>query len=209
MPKSLMIVCDETVDKYARYLQQLVSASDDEEGKQVGTKDGSVVAAINSEKEYEASKAKYASSNYILFMGDSKTAKDSRANMVEKFNKCGMHYGWLGRQAYMYADPSECKKENMEEFESISSEYGKVFESASNDNAAEKFVLEKAYDESEGPAKIAAGLARLALGRVALIAELTQDLVNEVTGNKDARDRLYTMATLILYMDGLSEFMDA
>ena len=53
-PKTeLMIVCDDRSMKYAKYLVQLVGKKDDGEDTTVGTKDGSVSAAIYTEKQYK------------------------------------------------------------------------------------------------------------------------------------------------------------
>ena len=46
MKKKLIIVSNESDRKYATYLQQLISAFDDSDDKQVGTKDGSVDAVV-------------------------------------------------------------------------------------------------------------------------------------------------------------------
>ena len=53
MSKQLIIVCGDSEKKHAMYLQQLVSARDDKEGEQIGTKDGDVNAVIWSEKKYQ------------------------------------------------------------------------------------------------------------------------------------------------------------
>ena len=53
-PKTeLMIVCDDKSMKHAKYLVQLVGKKDDGEDTTVGTKDGSVSAAIYIEKQYK------------------------------------------------------------------------------------------------------------------------------------------------------------
>ena len=49
----LMIVCDEKLMEYANYLMALIGQNDDVEGKTVGTKDGTVSAAIYTPKSYK------------------------------------------------------------------------------------------------------------------------------------------------------------
>ena len=73
-PKTeLMIVCDDKSMKYAKYLVQLVGKKDDGEDTTVGTKDGSVSAAIYTEKQYKDTLAKITSNTHILFIGKNKT----------------------------------------------------------------------------------------------------------------------------------------
>ena len=208
MPRNIIIVCNDTEKQYATYLQQLVSANDDKEGEQVGTKDGNVTAAIYSEKQYQDNLTKLSSTNYILFMGNGKLAQDARANMEEAYCEFGMHYGWLGRQAYMYAEPGEFKKEDADSFYETCAKYEKSFDRVI-DGAADgsKTAIQKAYDDAEGIAKFAAGFAKLALGRVSIVAELAKDLSFDIFSKKDLRDQQYTMLTLLLYLNGLSEFL--
>ena len=209
MQQKLIIVCNDTEKKYATYLQQLISAQDDEDGAQVGTKDGAVTAAIFSEKQYADNLAQLNSTNFILFIGNSNAAKIARANMEERYSECGMHYGWLGRQAYMYADASELSRNDTEKFQEICEQYGKAFTmdlAESNDN---RLAVQKAYEEGEGIVKFAAGVAKLALGTIGVAAEIAKDLTFEVFQKKDVHDQQYTLLTLILYMDGLSDFLGA
>ena len=208
MPKKIIIVCDEAEKQYATYLLQLISANDDKEGEQVGTKDGTVTAAIYSEKQYESNLAQLASSNYILFMGNGKVAQNARVNMGERYSKFGMHYGWLGRQAFMYAEPGEFKKDEADDFYEFCEKYEKSFEHIVSQGVGnEKLAIQKIYEEAEGVAKFAAGFVKLALGRIGIIAEIAKDLSFEIFSKKDVRDQQYTMLTLILYMNGLSEFL--
>lgn len=209
MSYKLTIVCDEKEKKYATYLQQLLSALDDETDKQVGTKDGMVTAAILNEQQYEDNLSQLSSSNYILFMGNSDAAKAARANMDEKYCECGMHYGWLGRQAYMYAEPGEFSRDDIEKLRAICEQYGKNLKESIGKFSDGRLAIQKAFEEGQGVVKFVATFAKLALGGIGVAAEITKDLTFEVFQKKDLRDQQYTLLTLILYMDGLSEFLDA
>lgn len=101
MRKSLIIVCGDSDRKYATYIQQLISAFDDEGDEIVGTRDGSVDAVVWDEKHYLDNMKKLNSSNHILFIGDTNVAKEARCNMDVRFDELGMSYGWLGTQAFM------------------------------------------------------------------------------------------------------------
>lgn len=91
MKKKLIIVSNDGERKYATYLQQLVSALDDEDGKQVGVKDGSVDATIWDEKRFNDNEYAISSSNKILFVGWNDTANMNTTNMSDSFSACGMH----------------------------------------------------------------------------------------------------------------------
>lgn len=207
MQKKLIIVCEESERKYASYLQQLVSAADDEDGKQVGTKDGEVSAAIFSEKQYEDNLHQLTSTNHVLFIGNGKIARAARANMDERFAECGMHFGWLGHQAYMYADAGEFKRSDSPKFQTICEKYGKSFDSLLQQPESEEAAIEAVHNEAGGIEKAARGIARFAISRVNAAAKLAKDLSWETIQKKDVRDQQYSMLTLILYMDGLSEFL--
>ena len=209
MSQKLIIVCNDAEKKYAIYLQQLVSAEDDEEGKQVGTRDGAVTAAIYSEKQYEANLSQLSSSNYILFVGNTDVAKAARANMKERYCECGMHYGWLGRQAFMYADSNEFERSDTERFKAVCEQYGKSFADERRKPADDRLLIQQAFEEGEGIVKFAAGFAKLALGGFGVAAEIAKRLVFEILRSEDVHDQQYTLLTFILYMDGLSEFLGA
>ncbi len=53
MITKLIIVYNKDTQKYANYMLQLISLKDDEDGNVIGSQDGSVEAAVWSEKEYE------------------------------------------------------------------------------------------------------------------------------------------------------------
>ena len=222
MKKQLIIVCEENDMKYATYLQQLVSAIDDEEGRIVGVKDGTVSAVIWDEKHYLANIAQLTSSNHVLFIGNFETAKSARANMKERFNKLGMHYGWLGTQACMNVTEGMLNKDNYEEFRQLCDEYGKKFKSKLELHYS---PLEKSdADDDEHPSaeveiepakqigiieRIADGLAEVGKQGLIVVKQMQAviDKGHDAFQAKEARDQQYTLLTLILYTDGLSEFL--
>ena len=70
--KKLIIVCEEKCRIYGDYLAQLVSLDDDAGEAIIGTKDGDVAAQVWLEKDYQANAAQMSSSQYLLFIGNSK-----------------------------------------------------------------------------------------------------------------------------------------
>ncbi len=221
----LIIVCDDSTEKYANYLLQLVSAKDDEDGEIVGTKDGSVEATIWNEVQYEDNKPKLSSKAYVLFMGDSKLARARRETMTERYHEVGMHYGWLGSQAFLYVDDKSLNADNYEDFKEICEKYGKEFKKDLDLRFSPSRFDEKVEDKGEVakeaaivaaaaaaplPFLVAAGISkavREGVGAVADMAIMAVDKGSDSFKAKDALDHQYNLATLVMYMDGLSEFL--
>ena len=99
---ALMIVCDEKLMEYANYLMALIGQNDDNDGKVVGTKDGTVSAVIYTLQAYRDTLPKLTSDTHILFLGSFKEAKEVGENIVFQFNLHGMHFGWIGKRAVMF-----------------------------------------------------------------------------------------------------------
>ena len=89
---TLMIVCDEKEIAYANYLIQLISQLE------------TISAAIYKTKLYMDNLQQISSKQHIVFLGDSNAAKGQRERIPDKYNKFGMHYGWLGKRAVLYVD---------------------------------------------------------------------------------------------------------
>lgn len=102
--KKLIIVCEEKLIHYGDFLAQLMSSSDDTEGRIVGLKDGVAAAQVWTEKEYASNAAQISSEQYILFIGNSKLIKEKRMHMQKKYSEYGMNYGWLGKQGVLFVD---------------------------------------------------------------------------------------------------------
>lgn len=102
--KNLVVVYDKKTKQYANYLSQLIMQNDDTEDAVVGIKDGDVDIRALSEEEFKASSASIAASQYILFIGNGKVAKEYRKHMNIQFKRYGMRYAWLGHQSALYID---------------------------------------------------------------------------------------------------------
>ena len=100
----LIIVCDEKDIVYANYLIQLIGQKDDSEDNVIGVKDNSVSAAIYTAKNYKDNLPQIPSSQHIVFLGHSPLVKEQSKTISDRFNKFGMHFGWLGKRAVLYVD---------------------------------------------------------------------------------------------------------
>lgn len=116
----MIIVADEKDMVYANYLIQLIGQKDDAGGSIVGIEDDSLSAAIYTPKIYKDNLSQIPSSQHILFIGDTKEAVEQRKTISDKFDKLGMHYGWLGKRAVLYVDDTTSEwlkfKDNKEHY---------------------------------------------------------------------------------------------
>ena len=121
--KKLIIVCEERLRRYGDFLAQLISGTDDKEGRVVGIKDGAAAAQVWTEKEYTANAAQISSEQYLLFVGNSKLIKEKRHHMLQKYSEHGMNYGWLGKQAVLFVDHILSFSEYTNFYKLLSNEY--------------------------------------------------------------------------------------
>lgn len=126
--KKLIIVCDEKTKEYANYLRQLISVNDDKDGEIVGIEDGTVEAAVWTDKEYMANSAKVSSSEHVLFIGENKVTKSETSSMNIKFDKFGMKYGWLGKRGMLQVSNELLAQEEYDEFIQFCTSYQAEFD---------------------------------------------------------------------------------
>lgn len=227
MKKKLTIVYGYEQEKYAVYLQQLVSSLDDTDEGTIGIKDDSVEAAIWNEEKYRQNLPTISSNQRVIFIGDSKFIQSMRENMEEKYSNLGMHFGWLGNQGYMYVEERSLNADNLAEFASLCDKYGKSFQEELDLRFSPKKVLEAEDDmgliprAAEEKKRIiprnAGGIRSTGIAAVKALAGRVKDTgqlvgqagakVVDLLKSDKALDQQYTLLTLILYMDGLGEFM--
>ena len=220
MKKTLIIVSNESDRKYATYLQQLISAYDDSDDQQIGTKDGSVDAVFWDEKHRDNFNC-LKSTNHILFIGDNESAREARSNMYVKFYAVGMSYGWLGSQAYMLVDDGSLNKDNYGEFKELCEKYGKTFKKELDlhfsPSEAEQQNQQAKPDDAIALLPVPLAFLSPVLGVASAAAIHGQAAVNmagqalakagDMLQAAEAKDQQYSLLTLILYMDGLTEFL--
>lgn len=204
--KKLIIVCDEKHRKYGDYLSQLISLEDDTEDCVVGIKDGEVATQVWSEKEYQSNAPQISSSQYILFIGESKLIKEKGLHMKPVFSKYGMRYGWLGKQAVLTVEASISVKE-----------YDEFLNFALDNQADIERLVEKKENKSfvdkvkENPmvgAKVA-GIAALGVlgGAVGLSPIIGLKIKRTIDLKKGIREQQYSCAIIKFYLEGLSAFL--
>ena len=214
----LIIVCDEKTVGYANYLRQLVSTNDDEE-EVVGTKDGAIEVVVWLEKDYLANRATITSNQHILFIGENQASKNEISSMNLKFDKYGMKYGWLGKRGMMLVSEVISQPETYNEFIELCRNYKTEFELIE----FKKSLPEQAIDAAVGAmgdipnviSNVGNTLFSFLVGSAPAIAADAVNAVAEatkwITTTEEQRkitDQQFRALTLILYMDGLSEFLE-
>ncbi len=91
--KSLIIIYDKDTKEYANLLEQLISA---------GKKEDAIQVTCASIKEGTDNKFGMTQNTYILYIGNSEGIKENTSHIGSRFEKYGMHYGWIGRRGVLY-----------------------------------------------------------------------------------------------------------
>lgn len=231
----LIIVCDDKTKEYANYLRQLISVNDDKDGEIVGIADGTVDAAVWTEDEYKHNSATISSNEHVLFVGENKTSKSEIGSMNILFKKFGMSYGWLGKRAMMSVDDTLLSPSEYKDFIDFCASYKQYFDRNAYEEKEQKTVeaieapkAEIAEIESEETAlvepepqkkgalvainKAAAFVGKKVLKPVADVVEAgavgAYENIKNLTMKKKINDQQYRALTVILYLDGLKEFLE-
>lgn len=234
--KKLIIVCEERLRRYGDFLAQLISGTDDKEGRVVGIKDGAAAAQVWTEKEYTANAAQISSEQYLLFVGNSKLIKEKRHHMLQKYSEHGMNYGWLGKQAVLFVDHILSFSEYTNFYKLLSNEYAEgsqkeavrllpskseeiiepiniVEEAEESKEDASTEVLEVVQPEAKEPKKVltpfvAVGKAfKKAVDSGVKTINKVPDDISAASKSKDIEDQQYTCLILLFYLDALAAFL--
>lgn len=194
----MIIVADEKDMVYANYLIQLIGQKDDAGDSIVGIEDDSLSAAIYTPKVYKDNLSQIPSSQHILFIGQTKEAKEQSKTIPDKFNKLGMHYGWLGKRAVLYVDDTTSdwlklkdKKEKYTEFWNFSKDRGMTHRDA---------LAEYAGKVGNWKTSVAAAV-NVGLGAGKVLVDRTKT-INEVKAQQ------YRTLIKVFYEDGLRSFVE-
>ena len=234
--KKLIIVCEERLRRYGDFLAQLISGTDDKEGRVVGIKDGAAAAQVWTEKEYTANAAQISSEQYLLFVGNSTLIKEKRHHMLQKYSDHGMNYGWLGKQAVLFVDHILSFSEYTNFYKLLSNEYAEgsqkeavrllpskseeiiepiniVEEAEERKEDASTEVMEVVQPEAKEPKKVltpfvAVGKAfKKAVDSGVKTINKVSDDISAASKSKDIEDQQYTCLILLFYLDALAAFL--
>lgn len=228
--KKLIIVCDDSTMEHATYLMQLISCQQrDKADAQIQA--DSIEVTVWSEKKYNDTLSSLTTSTYVLFVGNGKVAKRARVNMPMRFDKLGMHYGWLGTQGCLFVDPLSLNRNNYAEFKELCDRYDKDFgddprllgraKVDAREIPAADVIVEDAPGEGEGISpdepeedgnRGVARFAPKAVGQrigsfLSSGASAIRTRAGALLSNGEALRRQYSLLTLVMYRDGLPQFL--
>jgi hypothetical protein len=214
----LIIVCDDNTVGYANYLRQLISANDDEEDVIIGTKDGAIKVSVWLEKHYLDNMSTISSNEHVLFIGENQASKNEISSMTVKFDQFGMKYGWLGKRGMMIISKTIDNPEDYNEFIELCRNYKTEFEFIEFKKSLPEQALDAAVSAMGDIPDIMLNVGNTLLSFLGPVPAIASDAVNAVaeatkwiTTTDDQRkitDQQFRALTLILYMDGLSEFLE-
>ena len=207
--KKIIIVCEDKCKPYGNFLAQLISSDDDTTENVIGVRDGEVSASVWTEKQFSDNAIQLSSMQHVLFIGNSKLMKEKRINMNENFNKFGMKYCWLGKQAALYVDKIVEKED-----------YDNFLEYAKNNNAniESKLELKKEVPFKELENKNSKNKFEEMLFSAQKVANIVSNKVtnlsiegfnnfNKLSKNSEIEQQEYNCLITEFYLNGLSEFL--
>ncbi|KAF5072552.1 hypothetical protein DSECCO2_200310 [anaerobic digester metagenome] len=172
---------------------------------------GEYTVALWDEKVYEDSLSKITSDTEIIFIGETKAAKNIIPNIKFEYENTGMKYGWLGNRAVVYVEKRLLSKE---EFDYLKTEFKEednpfaIFNDATikkeeSINAASELlgVANQAITPPIGAAKVF-GLAK----------SMALDVANSsglILRSQEIRKIQYDCVVKEFFEDGLAKFLEA
>ena len=206
--KKLIIVCDEKHRQYGDYLSQLISLEDDTEDHVVGIKDGEVATQVWSEKEYKSNAPQISSSQYILFIGESKLIKEKGLHIKPVFSKYGMRYGWLGKQAILTVETSASVKEYDDFLDFSLANQADIEKLVDIERLVEKKENKSFVDKVKENPMVGAKVAGIAaLGVLGGAVDIGFKIKKSIDLKNGIRDQQYSCAIMKFYLEGLSAFL--
>lgn len=227
--KKLIIICEERLRRYGDFLAQLISGTDDKEGKVVGIEDGAAAAQVWTEKEYTANAAQISSEQYLLFVGNSKLIKEKRHHMLQKYSNHGMNYGWLGKQAVLFVDHILSSSEYEEFYKLLSNEYAEGYQKEavrllpfkSEEIAEPVNIIEEIVEVQDEDVQQETNKQKMVLARFVTVGKVFKKAVdgglktfNKVSydisvsaKSRDIEDQQYTCLVLLFYLNDLASFL--
>lgn len=172
---------------------------------------GEYTVALWDEKVYEDSLSKITSDTEIIFIGETKAAKNIIPNIKFEYENTGMKYGWLGNRAVVYVEKRLLSKE---EFDYLKTEYKTVDNPFQifNDNTIKS--EENSNTMLEAPAADNQAIASpFSAAKVFGFAKAkVLDAANNsslILRSQEIRKIQYDCVVKTFFADGLAKFMEA
>lgn len=192
----LIVVCDEKDMVYANYLIQLIGQKDDAGDSVVGIADDSVSAAIYTTKNYKDNLPQIPSTQHIIFVGRSSVAKEQSKTIADKFDKLGMHYGWLGKRAVLYV-------------EDIAGEWLKLKDDKAHYTEFWQYSKERGMVHTDALAEYAKKLSGGFVDKIMpVVVGAPKMLIDRNKTIEEVKAQQYRTLIKVFYEDGLRLFME-
>jgi hypothetical protein len=152
---------------------------------------GEYTVVLWDEKVYKDSMYKVTSDQEIIFIGETKAAKNIIPNIKFEYEISGMKYGWLGNRAVIYVEKRLLSKE---EFEIFKTDY------EVQDNLLQQF------SEGSPLEKIGLGVAAIIAGPIMGIGVLAGGL--SMKRCQEIRKSQFDCVIKAFFNDGLAKFLE-
>ena len=167
--RALVVVYKDEV--LLNFVRKLVETNDDKEDVVVGTKDGTVDIISWTEKVFEDNKKTGKTQNKVLFLGKFKGTNNLIPVIDLHFDRYGVKYGWAGRQAVVYVEPSALK--NKDEYKKFLAEFNELPVPQDYKKQIVESTPKKVVSDVTAPAKEFDPMATIASIALAAIAPFT------------------------------------
>lgn len=167
---------------------------------------GEYTVALWDEKIYEDSLSKITSDTEIIFIGETKAAKNIIPNIKFEYENTGMKYGWLGNRAVVYVEKRLLSKE---EFDYLKTEYKE------EDNPFAIFIDSNTNTEENNNAKLKLPGIKPPIGAAKVFGiakSMALDVANNsslVLKSQEIRKIQYECVIKDFFEDGLAKFLEA
>lgn len=205
MATSLLVVYKKQDEEVFNHLKELVSSYDDEDGKIVGTEDGTVRVLRCEEENWKRHKERGHAeklADKFLFVGD----VEGTSTGTPLFDKYGVSY--FVDENKLYLSVSSNYKWTNEEYDTFISELKEVYnkEISQADNPQRKKIDKKTIRNS---AMMVAGLTLFAPLAVYGAVMQGKEIKNAMNDSKNLRKQMLMYGISKIYYDSLDEFVKA
>ena len=182
-------------------IKKMVETNDDEDGKIIGTEDGTIKIISWDEKMWLEQRKKGNIANKALFIDKVRGTENLKPLIDVKFSKWGIEYGWAGNQALLTVDTNKLMiKEDYNEFLEDFKKLCNMTGTGGVDSKTTKTLIGTGA---------ALGIAGALLGPVGIIGSIVASgLFGGVYGSKaDMKKQMLLYGVTQLYYKDLDDFM--
>ncbi len=217
--KDVIIVYGEKQKKHANYLAQLIVSTNTEDGEKGAGEKPVLSAAIWNEKEFINQELSLSGRNKIIFLGETKSAKDNMFNVKNSLirNKFGISYGWFGNRAYIMVENRLLDKEEVADFNLFCKELGQMIEVKNKSNEFSSLAKNVGVGIGIFPGAIpvplgipgVVGVIGGVVGGAVGVAGVAGALIlkDKIQQKNQQIDQQYKLAVLKFHIDAFSKFL--